>query len=318
VVPFGLPARDPVRVKPVLKGVHPAIGNDDLVVLWGGGTWDWFDPISVIEAFELVIEQVPNAKLYFLGFQLDTGGAKLMKAAAQAKSRAEELGLAGTSVLFGDWAPYDLREAYLLEADVAVTAVRDLAEARLSFRTRVLDYLWAKLPVVATDGDVLSDLVRYEHVGIVVPPGDVPALAAALVKLLQSPSLRAECAINAGEVATRYTWKESVAPLRHVIGKPWKWDDARKLRPRGRRLTEEARALINDKNTAFGTDTERKLFVDQPMNDIKDYVKHLEEVVGVRDAIIALQKRRLDLLLKPVYPAYVAARRVRRWQRERQ
>ena len=318
VVPFGLPARDPVRVKPVLKGVHPAIGCDDLVVLWGGGTWDWFDPISVIEAFELVIEQVPNAKLYFLGFQLDTGGAKLMKAAAQAKARAEELGLAGTSVIFGDWAPYDLREAYLLEADVAVTATRDLAEARLSFRTRVLDYLWAKLPVVATDGDVLSDLVRYEHVGIVVPPGDVPALAAALVKLLQSPSLRAECAINAGEVAKRYTWKEAVAPLRHVIAKPWKWDDARGLRPRGRRLTEETRALIDDKNNAFGTDTARNLYADQPQANITDYVRMLEGVVVGQQGIIALQKRRLDLLLKPVYPAVVVAKKVRRWQRERE
>jgi hypothetical protein len=36
---------------------------------------------------------------------------KLMKVAAQAKERAEELGLAGTSIIFGDWAPYDLREA---------------------------------------------------------------------------------------------------------------------------------------------------------------------------------------------------------------
>lgn len=312
VVPFGLPDRAPKHIKPVLKGVHPAIAADDLVVLWGGGTWDWFDPLSVIDAFKLVIAKVPNAKLYFLGFQLESSGTKVMRVAAMAKARAEELGLAGTSVIFGDWAPYDLREAYLLEADVAVTAVRDLAETRLSFRTRVLDYLWAKLPVVSTEGDVLSDLVRDEHVGIVVPPGNAPALAAAMVRLLQSPALRANCAANAGEVAKRFTWQAAVSPLRHVIAKPWQWDDARGLRPRGRRLTEETRALMDDKNRALGYGMAKKLYPDIPFANAAAYVNHLETVVQ-------LQKNRLDVLRKtPIYPAFVAAKKVRQWQRDRQ
>ncbi|MEO6715061.1 MAG: glycosyltransferase, partial [Mycobacteriales bacterium] len=309
VVPFGLPDRAPRHIRPVLKGVHPAVAADDLVVLWGGGTWDWFDPLSVIDAFKLVIEQVPNAKLYFLGFQLESSGAKVMRTAEMARRRAATLGLEGKSVIFGDWAPYDLREAYLLEADVAVTAVRDLAETRLSFRTRVLDYLWAKLPVVSTEGDVLSDLVRDERVGIVVPPGNAPALAAALVRLLKSPALRADCAANAGEVAKRFTWQGAVAPLRHVIAKPWQWDDARGLRPRGRRLTEETRALMDDKNRAFGTGSSRKLFPDIHFADLAAYVNHLENVVQ-------MQERRLSLLRKtPIYPAFVAAKKVRNWRR---
>ena len=311
VVPFGLPDRPARHIKPVLKGVHPAIAQDDLVVLWGGGTWDWFDPLSVIDAFKIVIEQVPNAKLYFLGFQLETSGAKVMRVASMAKRRATELGLAGTSVIFGDWAPYDLREAYLLEADVAVSAVRDLAEARLSFRTRVLDYLWARLPVVSTEGDVLSDLVRDEHIGIVVPPGNAPALAAAMVRLLKSPALRADCAANAAEVARRFTWQGAVGPLRHVIAKPWQWDDARGLRPRARRLSEETRALMADKNRAFGTGSSRKLFPDIHFADLAAYVNHLENVVQ-------MQERRLSLLRKtPIYPAFVAAKKVRNWQRDR-
>ncbi len=309
VVPFGLPARAPQHVKPVLKGVHPAIAADDLVVLWGGGTWDWFDPLSVIDAFKVVVDQVPNAKLYFLGFQLDTGGAKVMRVAEMAKRRAQELGLAGKSVIFGDWAPYDLREAYLLEADIAVTAVRDLAETRLAFRTRVLDYLWAKLPVVATEGDVLSDLVRDERLGIVVPPGNPPALAGAMVRLLKSAELRATCAGNAGEVAKRFTWQGAVAPIRGVVAAPWQWDDARGLRPRGRRLTEEQRRLMDDRNRAFGTGSTRTLFPGVQFADLAAYVTHLENVVQS-------QERRLSLLRKtPLYPAFVAAKKVRDWRR---
>ncbi len=43
VLPFGCPTEPPVATEPVLRGVHPAIGTDDIVITWGGGTWEWFD-----------------------------------------------------------------------------------------------------------------------------------------------------------------------------------------------------------------------------------------------------------------------------------
>ncbi|HVE95236.1 MAG TPA: glycosyltransferase, partial [Acidimicrobiales bacterium] len=214
VVPFGLPSHRPRHLRPVLKGVHPAVAEDDLVVLWGGGTWDWFDPISVIEAWPIVVDRIPNAKLYFLGLQLASPDVAPMKMAEWAVRRAEQLGLAGTSVIFGDWAPYELREAFLLESDVAVSAAKDLAETRLAFRSRILDYLWAGLPVVTTSGDVLSDLVHEKELGIVVPPSDVGQLAHALVQLLADPGRRAACAARATHVAEDMSWARSVEPLR--------------------------------------------------------------------------------------------------------
>ncbi|MDQ5821624.1 MAG: glycosyl transferase family 1, partial [Actinomycetota bacterium] len=44
VVPFGLPDEPPVPADPALKGVIPGIAESDLVLLWGGGVWNWFDP----------------------------------------------------------------------------------------------------------------------------------------------------------------------------------------------------------------------------------------------------------------------------------
>ena len=245
VVPFGLPERPPQATRPVLKGLHPKVAADDLVVLWGGGTWDWFDPLSVVESFARVVPQVPNAKLFFLGTQLSTPDVPRMPMADAVVRRAEELALAGRSVLFGDWVPYDEREAYLLEADVAVTAAADLAETRLAFRSRVLDYLWAGLPVVATAGDVLSDLVERERLGLVVPPGDVGALAGALRTLLTDPVLRVACGERGRTVAEQFRWDRVVAPLRRVAAEPWRWRSARELRYRGRDLTEDVQAVLD-------------------------------------------------------------------------
>ena len=51
------------------------------------------------------------------------------------------------------------------EADLGVSAHRDHLEARYAHRTRLLDYLWAGLPVVATRGDALAELVDRERLG---------------------------------------------------------------------------------------------------------------------------------------------------------
>jgi hypothetical protein len=230
----------------VLKGVHPGIGADDQVVLWGGGAWDWFDPLTLVEAWPAVVEQVPDARLWFLGLHLTTDNVKHMRVAHRATLRAAELGLTDTTVFFGEWVPYELREAYLLEADLGVTVARDLAETRLSFRTRVLDYLWAGLPVVTTEGDVLSDLVRNERLGAVVPPGDPQALARALVHLLRHPVERSGMGQRARVVAQRFRWSVAVEPLRRVLREPWRWAESRAYRPRAGRVTEELRTVFED------------------------------------------------------------------------
>ena len=40
LVPFGLPDKPPVSERRVLRGVVPGIGEDDFILLWGGGVWN--------------------------------------------------------------------------------------------------------------------------------------------------------------------------------------------------------------------------------------------------------------------------------------
>ena len=55
------------------------------------------------------------------------------------------------TVFFNDgWVPYAERGAWLAEADIGVSAHFDDIETRFAFRTRLLDYLWAGLPIVTT------------------------------------------------------------------------------------------------------------------------------------------------------------------------
>jgi hypothetical protein len=252
----------------------------------------------VIEAFSYVVREVPNAKLYFLGLQLSTPNVAQMEMVDRALNIARELKLAGSSVIFGDWAPYDLREAFLLEADVAVIAARDVAEARLAFRTRALDYFWAGLPVVTTAGDVLADVVTSERIGEVVPPGDVRAFADALLKLLKNPGLRAECARNGLRVAERYRWPVAVEPLRRVAREPWRWRGARNLAAHDDAPTEETQLLLAHMRRQ-----------QDELDHLRTYTATVEESLG------HAERRRDHLRRTPADPVFRAAQRIRRWAR---
>jgi glycosyltransferase involved in cell wall biosynthesis len=215
VVPFGLPDEAPPApgAEPVLKGAWPGIGADDRVLLWAGGIWGWLDPATPIRAARL-LEQGggPPAHLVFLG----TGRPGLERTgqapyAERARELARSEGLEGRLVHFKEgWVPYAERARWLAEADLGVSAHLDHLEARFSFRTRILDYLWAGLPVVTSSGDALGELVERERVGRAVPPADAEAFASACAELLADASgERARIA----ELTPALRWSEVAKPL---------------------------------------------------------------------------------------------------------
>ena len=214
IVPFGVGDEPPVPTKPMVKGVIPGIGKDDKVILWGGGIYNWFDPLTLIRAIDVVKETVPEVRLLFMGVKHPNPAVPEMRMAVQAKDLARDLGLLGTHVIFNhEWVAYEERQNFLLESDIGVSTHLDHVETAFSFRTRILDYLWASLPIVCTDGDSLAALVSSRNLGRVVPAGDVDALATALTEVLTKPELAAEIRENIQAVAPEYRWSEALRPL---------------------------------------------------------------------------------------------------------
>ncbi len=214
VVPFGIPAEPPRADAPVLKGVVDGIGPDDKVVLWGGGIYNWFDPLTLIRAVDRLRGRRDDVRLFFLGMQHPHPDVPEMRMATEARALAAELGLTGTSVFFNEsWVPYDERGRYLLEADVGVSTHLDHVETAFSFRTRMLDYLWAGLPMVCTRGDVFARLVEEHGLGLTVDGGDVDALAGALERLLDDEAFAGQCRAGVAALAPSFHWSRVLAPL---------------------------------------------------------------------------------------------------------
>jgi glycosyltransferase involved in cell wall biosynthesis len=72
-------------------------------------------------------------------------------------------------------------------------------------------------PVVATDVPGLRDSVRDGESGLLVRPADAPALAAAIVRVLAEPSLRALLSSGARAWAARFSWDEVAAETARVL-----------------------------------------------------------------------------------------------------
>jgi len=220
IVPFGLPAEPPRQTTPVLKGVYKTIAADDKVILWGGGIWNWFDAPTLIQAMALITRQRPNVKLFFIGVERSNVSLPRMQAAEEAIALSQELRLYDRYVFFNDWVPYQERQNYLLEADIGVSLHPNLVEGRFAFRTRFLDYLWAGLPIVATEGDVMSEQVREWRLGRLVAPGDVQGVTTAILDLLDTPDLRASYQSRFDQAAARYQWEVVTAPLVNFCANP--------------------------------------------------------------------------------------------------
>ena len=184
----------------------------------GGGGLDWFDPLTLIRAVAQLSVTRQRLRLVFMGLQHPNPRVPEMEMARRAVALADELGLTGRVVFFNfGWIPYEDRQNWLLDADVGVSMHFDHLETRFSFRTRILDYFWAGLPVVCTEGDSMAELVVERGAGIAVPFEDVRALAVGLDGLLEDDEARAVAKASLQVLRDEYRWSVVTQPVLRIL-----------------------------------------------------------------------------------------------------
>lgn len=221
VAPFGIQSEPPVQTEHLIKGVIPGISTSDKVILWGGGVYNWFDPLTLIRAMKVLSERHRDLRLVFLGTKHPNPQVPAMRMLVEAKRLAEELDLIDSAVFFNSgWVPYSERANALLDADVGISTHLDHLETAFSFRTRILDYIWAGLPIIATRGDIFEPLIEANELGLLVSPGDVEELASAIEKLVYEKGLHHATSLKVKEFANNLHWDKALAPLLSFVSNP--------------------------------------------------------------------------------------------------
>jgi len=204
-IPFGIDMSE-------IKRCEPAKDN---VVVWGGGVWEWLDPKTAVDAILKLNREGLRSRLLFMG----RARPNQERVERRREARFEELLKLGRPYVDAnaEWVPYRERLSWLRAGKVAIMLHRPTAEASVSIRTRLFDAIAAGVPVVATERGFAADLVKDEGLGIVVPPTDADAVAAALRRLLTDYDFHSECVRNLERIRPRFAWEVVTKPLVDTI-----------------------------------------------------------------------------------------------------
>ena len=271
VVPFGVPDTPPRHAERVLKGIYPGINQDDCVVLWNGGMWQWLDPVVCVEAVQRLASSRPDIKLFFLSTSEISVLPTQMTIARRTRELSDKYGLTGKQVFFNEtWISYNQRQNYLLEADLGLLAHSPHIETHFSNRTRLLDCVWAGLPIVTTYGDILSDWVGRYNLGRCVQH-NAEQIAQAVLEVLAVP--RETYRPRFERLSNQLAWSRVVEPLTRFCAQPSKAPDHR----------EPMTGQWKERYVSSTLQRERELLdvyrqLDQSQNQLEKLQNHLEAI----------------------------------------
>jgi len=204
VVPNGVnPAHFPADVKKSLPG-----DTGSFTVGFVGSMKPWHGLGILLEAFGRLEERCPGNRLLFVG---DGPGRELLSAQAAA------LGLGKAVHFTGAVDPSEV-PGLLASMDVAIAPYGSLSNFYFS-PLKVYEYMAAGLPVIASRVGQLEQLIEDEIHGLLIPPGDVDALVAALERTRGDAELRQRIGRTArAKVLRNHTWDGVVERILGLAG----------------------------------------------------------------------------------------------------
>ena len=239
-VPFGVQS-EPISKHRELREKYK-LKETDTLLIWGGGIWNWFDPLTLIQAVYELNQEGVVVKLLYMGSSPPGKEKSQNIMEKKAIELAMKLEVLDQSVFFNPgWVPYEKRGAYLSSADIGVSCHFNHLETRYSFRTRVLDYLWASIPMILTEGDFFGELIHKEGAGIKVGYQDVSGVKAAILKIRNNPE---PYKVQSKALSQKFLWSECVKPLYTLL------DSFENEKPKGyslfKALSLKARLCLGD------------------------------------------------------------------------
>ncbi len=199
------PGYSPLPDPPETAGTFPdRMGLAGPYVLFVGRLASNKGLVELLEAFAALARDDATAQLVLVG---EDGG---MRASLEVRSRG--LGLEGRVRFLGHLADEALLAAAYRDARCTV-----LPSEYEAFGLVLLESLAQGTPVIASRVGGIPEFIDDERTGLLVPPGDVPALSAALVRLWNDPALARRLGRHGRtEVVPRYTWDRLVDRLEAV------------------------------------------------------------------------------------------------------
>ncbi|KAF0102836.1 MAG: group 1 glycosyl transferase [bacterium] len=189
---FGMDARIVPNIIDLEKFRAGAPNPGDIHVVVARNLEPLYDIASALRALALLRERHPGARMSVAG----SGPER-----ANLERLAAELGIADRVRFTGR---LDSQAMAALYREATLSLNPSLAD---NMPNSVLEALACGLPVVSTDVGGVPHLVRHEHTALLVKPGDAPAMAEAMARLIEEEGLK-EVLVRNGRVHVQaFTWR---------------------------------------------------------------------------------------------------------------
>ena len=181
------------------------LGNEP-IILFVGNFFHWHDVPTLLQAFARSLQTCPQARLVLVGD--GERKAEMMKQAAGLEH----------AILFTGIVPYSEVPRYMAAADIAVVPYPVMQQEMWLSPLKLFEYLSSGAAVVASAVGQIIDVIRDGENGLLVSPGDVSAMAEALIKTLTDPELRSKLGSKAREDAVqKYSWESYLSRMERIF-----------------------------------------------------------------------------------------------------
>jgi glycosyltransferase involved in cell wall biosynthesis len=216
ITPYGI-YRDDVPTAthaPITKLIKE---NGYKKILWFGGIYPWFDLRNLVEAAAQVSKKIPS-KLVIVGaknpFNTHPDFVKRYDELVDfinSKKEYQEL------VVFQDWVKFEDRANWYLDSDLVVVANKEGQENKLAWRTRLVDFMWADLPVITNGGDPLGEELIENGAAARFTSLEADDMSKDIIKLLESPQTLQTMQKNMGKLKKDYYWDVVTSRLAELV-----------------------------------------------------------------------------------------------------
>lgn len=223
IVPYGIYREKAVaKHDPVSKLVK---NKKAFKLLWFGGIYPWFDLTNLLEAVKNANKTTP-IELIMVGvknpFNQHPDFIKRYEEVMDyiKNNNMDEI------VHITDWVKFEDRAEWYLGSDAVVLINNIGMENTLAWRTRLVDYVWADLPIVTNGGDPMSDILEANKAVYILPDLDAKTIEKEIIKISKDKETLKQVSTNLSKVRRLFYWDKVTENLSKLISKGYKPADA--------------------------------------------------------------------------------------------
>jgi glycosyltransferase involved in cell wall biosynthesis len=178
------------------------------LLIFVGSFYQWHDIITLLDAFASTLQVYRDARLVLVG---DGVEREVMT------THASELGI-DHAVQFTGYVTHREVSRLVNAADIAVVPVPAMKQDMWLSPMKLFEYMASGKAVIASAMGQIVNVVKDGQNGLLVPPGDVPAMASAIKKLIADPDLRTRLGQQARDDAVRnHSWEQYLSSIENLF-----------------------------------------------------------------------------------------------------